>query len=284
LTADEKVLVVARADNCFGVSRDGGWHFDLKNRTLLEEGQPGWWPSQDIRSTIPYGNGNFAEVQVTGSAGETSTGWLLGTGFLPALTMDEGDTFRSIINGFAEVCAYQPVSLNTAHKQGLSPFAVTGGVMDLSMFAWSSSTSALKGSYDYTLFNHQPLVNGKPTWWVTDYCHTTVAVKNGDLVAFCNHQGWGCGQLLRSTDKGKTWTLTDAVNISGIEHCVPFVDVAQNQENLDDIVITGGFGWMPPPGDNNATTWVGGLRRSTDGGKTFLMCSDTKAVQGFVGS
>ena len=51
---------------------------------------------------------------------------------------------------------------------------------------------------------------------------------------------------------------------------MPFVDVSQNPNDLDDLVVTGGFGWMPDPAKyiSNETFWAGGLRRSTDGGKS----------------
>lgn len=82
--------------------------------------------------------------------------------------------------------------------------------MDLSMFAWRDTGTAARGAYDYALFNHQP----GNVWWATDYCHTTIAVANGDLVGFCNHQGWGCGQLLRyawaAPDCALLWRLRKA--------------------------------------------------------------------------
>eukprot|EP00039_Didymoeca_costata_P002490 m.60534 g.60534 ORF g.60534 m.60534 type:complete len:865 (+) comp11330_c0_seq2:42-2636(+) len=268
LMEDEHVLVIAYADNSFGVSRDGGWHFIMKNRTLVPSSAPGWYPEPSVRSTIPYGNGELVYV-------ESVNGWLMGTGFLPAITMDEGDNWYAVTKGFAEVCTYKPLYTPAQSAQ----YHIMGGVMDLSMFAWTSSASASKGSYDYSFFAHQP----GNVWWVTDYCHATVVTSSGDLLSFCNHQGWGCGQLVRSSDNGKTWTLTDSKDVKGISNCIPFVDVAQNPNNLDDIVITGAYGWMPQPGKSNATTWFGGVRRSSDGGLTWQY-SDCDAVKGFVGS
>lgn len=98
--------------------------------------------------------------------------------------------------------------------------------------------------------------------------------------------GWRGCVIVRfsSADHGKSWILTDTQDVPGIGHGVPFVDIAQNPLNLDDLVVTGGFGWMPPPGTGNGTTWLGGLRRSLDGGKTFMQVRNDSAVRGFVGA
>ena len=135
---------------------------------------------------------------------------------------------------------------------------------------WKDSGTGEAGKYDYSFFAKQQTITPGGQWWVTDYCHATIVVSNGDWVSFCNHQGWGCGQLLRSTNAGNSWTLTDSTDTIGIGNCVPFVDVSQNPNDLDDVVVTGGFGWMPDPAKHisNETFWAGGLRRSTNGGKS----------------
>ncbi len=176
LIEDEKTLVAAYSDSSMGVSRDGGWTFQQKNLSLLEKNAPGWWPHTahgavdlSVRGTIPFGNGNFVEVE---------GGWMLGTGFLPAFSKDQGDTWMAVTKGLGEVCTYAPVSTAIAKKNGLTPYGITGGVMDLSMFAWAASpTSEKSATIEYSFFAHQP----NRTWWVTDYCHATIVTANGTV-------------------------------------------------------------------------------------------------------
>lgn len=118
LVDDERTLVAAYSDRSFGVSRDGGWTFDVKAQNLTAASAPGWWPGLETRATIPFGNGEFALV-IQGSQDNSiesprnnrtkqpkQTGWMLGTGFFAAVSFNEGDTWTAVTRGMGEVCAY----------------------------------------------------------------------------------------------------------------------------------------------------------------------------------
>jgi hypothetical protein len=157
--------------------------------------------------------------------------------------------------------------------------------------------------------------------------------RAGDWLSFCNKQfgqavngRWepgGAGQLVRSSNFGMTWSLTNSHDAVGIGNDVTFVDISQNPEDpvsipqlvahsslrgstfrrfcavsatvsesvdlwgQDDIVVTGSSPyspWVVPASSSNHSFWEGGVRRTRDGGRTWLLSANTTAIKGFMGS
>eukprot|EP00730_Choanoeca_flexa_P001309 TRINITY_DN10578_c0_g2_i2.p1 TRINITY_DN10578_c0_g2~~TRINITY_DN10578_c0_g2_i2.p1 ORF type:complete len:706 (+),score=109.76 TRINITY_DN10578_c0_g2_i2:317-2119(+) len=260
---DEHVLVVANSGGDFGVSRDGGETFVSKALAQDLASAPGWF--NPTRSELPYGNGRLVVDPFN------RTRWIIGTGFYPAVSEDEGDTWRAITTNFGEVCTYQaqshPTRVNTTWM----------GVMDLSAFYFRSG-DVEKNTFSWSFFNHQPNDN---SYWITDYCHRAVFFGDNEILTICNHQSYGCGQFLRSDDFGQTWNLTQAADMPGISTCIPLIDIVQSPDDPQDLLLSASWGWLPSSASHD--DFKGGLLRSLDGGRSWKPIQ-TSPTAGFVGT
>lgn len=157
---EESTLVASFATGSFGVSRDGGRTFSMKQRTQLRgPGQvPFWFPGPQSRNVS---SGGYDRI-VVDPTDPTGKRWLTGTGFYPASTVDEGNSWEANVNGVGEVVMYP------AQQHPYVPNRTFVGAMDLCGFMLDGPDNTVS----WAMMAHEPV--GPPynsSWFSVDYCH-----------------------------------------------------------------------------------------------------------------